>query len=82
MLTRFVPLLSFLAFLVTASHPAASEDLPKTIRIAASGSAGYDRAGGYMGILQEKRFLENEFKADGIKIEWNLVDGAGPAQTN
>jgi sulfonate transport system substrate-binding protein len=33
-----------------------------------------------MGILQNKRWLEEEFGKDGIKVEWSFFKGLGPAQ--
>jgi sulfonate transport system substrate-binding protein len=58
----------------------AQEKKPKVIRIGASGG-GYGKPfpSNNIGIIQGKGFWEEEFKQDGIKIEWNIFKGAGPA---
>ena len=34
---------------------------------------------GWLSVAQTRRFLEDEFKADGIKVEWLFFKGQGPA---
>jgi sulfonate transport system substrate-binding protein len=59
---------------------AADESLPKTIRIAGVGNpAGKPFGTGTIGVLRSKGWLEEEFKNDGITIEWQFPRGTGPA---
>ena len=70
-------LLSFV-FLAVA-HVGFAEDVPKVIRIGALGGGfGKSYTTGNFAVLQEQKSLEEEFKAEGIKIEWTLFPG-GPA---
>lgn len=54
---------------------------PTVIRIAAPDlSAGTKSAGGgVVDVLQTKRWIEQEFAKDKIKVEWHFFKGAGPA---
>jgi sulfonate transport system substrate-binding protein len=65
---------------VSNSAMAATGDIPKVIRIGAMGYYGTTVAADFMGILQSRKLLEKEFEKDGTRIEWNVLDGAGPAQ--
>ena len=59
----------------------AEEAKPKVIRIAGVGNV-YGKpyaAAGPLLVAQVKQYLEEEFKDDGIKIEWNILKGTGPA---
>ena len=54
----------------------------KVIRIGSPdlGTAGKPSPGGSVfAVLQANKWLEDEFAKDGIKIEWNVFRGAGPA---
>jgi sulfonate transport system substrate-binding protein len=66
-----------------SSPPQASTptgETPKVIRVGAMGFWGTPVAADIMGILQSQKLLEKEFEKDGTRIEWNVMDGAGPAQ--
>ncbi len=57
----------------------ASGDKPKVIRIGLGGSGfGKTYTTGVFGYLKDQKLLEEEFKADGIRIEWNFFAGIGP----
>lgn len=70
----------FGALLLLVVTPVMAEAPPKVIRIAAIGSYGHSLATSYMGVMQAKRFAEQEFAPDGTQIQWLVTDGAGPAQ--
>lgn len=53
-------------------------DKPTVIRIGCTGS-NRPIPGNTFGILYQLRMLEEEFKKDNIKVEWNIFKGAGPA---
>ncbi|MDR1452650.1 MAG: ABC transporter substrate-binding protein [Candidatus Margulisbacteria bacterium] len=58
----------------------ADEGQPKVIRIAAVGNQyGKPYASGVLGVVQTKQLLESEFAKDGIKVEWSVLKGTGPA---
>ena len=60
----------------------AAEDKPEVIRIANPGVGIGGRpvvASGPWSLLHIKGVLEEEFKADGIKVQWTFLRGAGPA---
>jgi sulfonate transport system substrate-binding protein len=70
----------FLALISTLVFLNAAEDKPKVIRLAGVGNQyGKPYAGGVWGVVQTKQLLETEFAKDGIKIEWNILKGTGPA---
>jgi sulfonate transport system substrate-binding protein len=54
--------------------------LPETIRLAGPGE-GFGKPYGsqILGIARARGLLEDEFKADGVKIEWSFPSGTGPA---
>src|SRR6478735_212260 len=57
-------------------------DKPSVIRVAFPGVGIGNRpfvGGGAAANLHLKGLLEEEFKADGIKVEWSFLRGAGPA---
>jgi sulfonate transport system substrate-binding protein len=61
---------------------ALAADKPSVIRVAFPGVGIGNRpfvGGGGAANLHLKGLLEQEFKADGIKIEWSFLRGAGPA---
>lgn len=79
--TRRLILASF-ATLVLVPFAALAADAPKVIRIGypAVGTGNRPVSGGSnWATIQNKGVLEQEFKADGIRIEWNNFKGAGPA---
>ncbi|HEY3491218.1 MAG TPA: aliphatic sulfonate ABC transporter substrate-binding protein [Candidatus Deferrimicrobiaceae bacterium] len=59
----------------------AAEKKPKTIYLGSAYSGGFGKpySGGVIGIVHARALLEEEFKKDGIKIEWFFFKGAGPA---
>jgi sulfonate transport system substrate-binding protein len=59
----------------------AEEKKPKVIRVGSAYGGGYGKpfSLGTIGIVHAKGLLEEEFKKDGIKIEWYFFKGAGPA---
>lgn len=59
----------------------ASEKKPRVIYIGSAYGGGYGKpfSDGTIGIVHVKGLLEEEFKNDGIKIEWYFFKGAGPA---
>jgi len=63
-------------------QPAAAQEAKPTVIRIGSGSSGLGppQTNNTMGILQDLGLLEQEFKADNIKIEWSFYKGAGPAQ--
>lgn len=57
-----------------------AEKYPKVIRIGSSGGAyGRPFISGTLGLIHAKGLLEEEFKKEGIKFEWNFFKGQGPA---
>lgn len=57
-----------------------ADNYPKVIRIGSSGGAyGKPFISGTLGIIHAKGLLEEEFKKEGIKFEWNFFKGQGPA---
>jgi sulfonate transport system substrate-binding protein len=58
----------------------AQQSLPKTIRLAGPGNAeGKPFGSGTLGVLKVKGYLEDEFKKDGVTIDWQFPRGTGPA---
>ena len=54
-------------------------DKPKVIRIGTpAGSYGKPLAAGQIGFIQAKNLFEEEFKNDGITVEWNFIKATGP----
>jgi sulfonate transport system substrate-binding protein len=79
-ITKLIPLLLAAAF---AFAPRASaEDKPKVIRIAYPGVGIGNRpyvGGNSTAVAHLKGALEEEFKKDGIEVNWTFLRGAGPA---
>lgn len=58
----------------------AQEAPPKVIRLAGPGNAeGRPFGSGTLGVLKVKGYLEDEFKDDGVRIDWQFPRGTGPA---
>jgi sulfonate transport system substrate-binding protein len=58
----------------------AQEAPPKVIRLAGPGNAeGKPFGTGTLGVLKAKSLLEDEFKTDGVSIQWQFPRGTGPA---
>lgn len=58
----------------------AAETPPPVIRLAGQGNAdGKPYGSAVIGVVRAKEYLEQEFKADGVKIEWQFPRGTGPA---
>jgi sulfonate transport system substrate-binding protein len=75
-------LIPSLLLLAAGAAPIAAADNPTVIRIGYPGVAydGYSPVGvNPAGALASKGLLDDEFKKDGIKIEWTFFPGAGPA---
>jgi sulfonate transport system substrate-binding protein len=76
---------SLFAFLVVVSFGSSTvqaEDKPAVIRIAYPGVGVGNRpfvGGSSAAVLHLRGMLEEEFRADGIKVEWTFLRGAGPA---
>jgi sulfonate transport system substrate-binding protein len=71
----------FAVFAFSANAASAEESKPKVIRIGSAYASGYGKPYGFgnAGVLQARGLLEEEFRKEGIKIEWYLFKGAGPA---
>ncbi|MBC9248845.1 nitrate ABC transporter substrate-binding protein [Pseudomonas alcaligenes] len=69
-------LLGLLAYLPSAQ----AAEQPQTIRIAVPDlSAGSQHSGGgVVDVLRSQQIFEQEFAADGIKVQWTFFKGAGP----
>ncbi|GHD68206.1 ABC transporter substrate-binding protein [Jeongeupia chitinilytica] len=77
-------LLSTLVLALSLTLPAVSraDDRPAVIRIGVASVGTGNRpvfGGSSVALANVKGVLEDEFKADGIKVEWNFFKGAGPA---
>ncbi|MWK58009.1 PhnD/SsuA/transferrin family substrate-binding protein [Pseudomonas otitidis] len=75
---RFAPAL-LAGWLGTLALPAQAA-APSTLRIAVPDlSAGSEHSGGgVVDVLRSRQILEQEFAADGIRVEWLFFKGAGP----
>jgi sulfonate transport system substrate-binding protein len=64
-----------------AADVASGQDAPpKVIRLAGPGNAeGKPFGTGPLGVLKVKGYLEEEFKKDGVTIQWQFPRGTGPA---
>lgn len=63
-----------------AGNAPAQEAPPKVIRLAGPGNAeGKPFGTGPLGVLKVKGYLEDEFKKDGVTIQWQFPRGTGPA---
>jgi sulfonate transport system substrate-binding protein len=81
---RYHRLLHVLLFLVSVVLVAdvARADKPTVIRIAVPGVGVGNRpqiGGSSVAILGLRGLFEDEFKADGIRVQWTYLPGAGPA---
>ena len=66
--------------LAIPSTARATERPPGSIRVAGPGNAsGAPYGNGVLGVLRVKGLLEDEFKADGVTIDWQFPRGTGPA---
>lgn len=63
-----------------SAAPAWAETPPRVIRVSAIGAPGQRIATSYMGVMQVQHLLEQEFAREGVRIQWVVMDGAGPAQ--
>ena len=83
MARQFKVLLTFLfTFLVLGLTAHARADAPSVIRIGYPGVGVGNRPasfGNSIATLHLRGALEDEFKKDGIKIQWTFLRGAGPA---
>lgn len=72
---------SFLAGTAGIKSLFAEEKKPRVIRLGNAFTGGYGKpfAGGTLGVVHQKGLLEEEFKNDGIKIEWNFFKGISAA---
>jgi sulfonate transport system substrate-binding protein len=69
-------------FALSASSVHADEGKPKEIRIAYPGVGVGNRpfvGGNSTSVVHLRGLLEEEFRADGIKVTWSFLRGAGPA---
>jgi sulfonate transport system substrate-binding protein len=76
-----VTTLTTLVFAIGISANAHAEDKPAVIRIGypGAGTAGRPLGQDLLGYIQRSGAIEDEFRADGIKVQWNFYPGAGPA---
>lgn len=66
--------------LTTFGQLADAAELPKEIRIAVPDLSAGNKptGGGVVDVLRVQNIFEQEFAADGIKVQWNFFKGAGP----
>lgn len=77
---RAAILLFAVAPFAVLGQEAAKETPPKAIRLAGPGNAeGKPFGTGTLGVLRVKGWLEEEFKKDGVVIQWQFPRGTGPA---
>jgi sulfonate transport system substrate-binding protein len=63
-----------------AAPASAQEVPPPVIRLAGPGNAeGKPFGTGTLGVLKVKGYLEDEFRKDGVRIDWQFPRGTGPA---
>lgn len=72
------------AFLLTGlcaiGQPANAEDKPDILRIGVTGNTyGKPFGGGVIGVLQDQRRLDTELQKLGVKVEYVVFKGTGPA---
>jgi len=79
-LTRRASLAAIGGGLALGTRAFAAEAAPSTIRLAAV-SAGYGKPFGLavIGIVQARKTIEEELKAQNVRVTWTFPDGAGPA---
>ncbi|SEF33576.1 sulfonate transport system substrate-binding protein [Variovorax sp. NFACC28] len=76
------PLALVFALALTAAAVSPAQAAPDTIRIGVATAGGGDPVtwgGSPGGVARVNNWLEDEFKASGIKVEWLFFKGAGPA---
>ena len=73
---------AILAAAIGTMNVFADEKKPSVIRIGSGGGSGLGKpyVSMTMGLIQQLGLIEEEFKKDNIKIEWNFYTGAGFAQ--
>ncbi len=79
---RFTAFLSALALSLIAAPEALAAEQAKVIRIGVATVGTGNRpvfGGAVTSLVNVKGLLEQEFRAEGIKVEWNFFKGAGPA---
>ena len=79
---KILNILSLVVALSCAAFTARAEDKPSEIRVATPGVGIGNRpvvGGSTWAVVHLRGLLEEEFKADGIKVSWNFLRGAGPA---
>ncbi|MEY4581233.1 MAG: hypothetical protein RL701_5936 [Pseudomonadota bacterium] len=84
LLRQLAPVAHFVAALTVLSplSRAAAEDKPSEIRVGYPGVGNGNRpfvGGNSTGTMHVKGMLEEEFRKDGIKVNWTFLRGAGPA---
>jgi sulfonate transport system substrate-binding protein len=73
-------LLAALTGALLAAPASAQEAPPTIIRLAGPGNAeGTPFGTGTLGVLKVKGYLEEEFRKDGVRIDWQFPRGTGPA---
>jgi sulfonate transport system substrate-binding protein len=79
---RLAPVVRFLAISIALFSATAQAANPTVIRIGSpqlgSGQNNFSGAN-TLAVVKAKGWLEEEFKKDGIEIQWNFFRGAGPA---
>jgi sulfonate transport system substrate-binding protein len=79
---QFAASLGALPLLAATPFAVRAEDKPQVIRISfpGAGTGGRPLSGGsFPANAHHLRAIDEEFKADGIRIEWKFFPGAGPA---
>ena len=80
-LARAAAALAVLLMAASAGGPVAAQEAPpKVIRLAGPGNAeGKPFGSGTLGVLKVKGYLEDEFRNEGVRIDWQFPRGTGPA---
>jgi sulfonate transport system substrate-binding protein len=72
-------LLTFVLLGILGVSASFATDKPKVIRVGTpAGSYGKPLGAGQIGFIQAKNLFEEEFKIDGITVEWNFIKATGP----
>jgi len=75
----FGSLLTFVLLGTTIAASGFAADKPKVIRVGTpAGSYGKPLGAGQIGFIQAKNLFEEEFKNEGITVEWNFIKATGP----
>lgn len=78
-LSRLISHLAVAVLTVFSAATLSAEEKPEVIRFGAISAAdGRPVFSGVPGILDQKNFLADEFRAEGIKVEFVPIKGAGP----